>query len=612
MCADLCDAVRLGEAQALSGSAQDSAPRDQAITRDSQAILAQLDRANLFVTSLDDERRWYRYHHLFADLLQSALRQHTSEEGVRQLHQRASRWYEEKGLLPDAVRHFLAAGDLERAADLIDWTGWTMLARGEMRALLGWLDALPQDLVDSQPHLSVLRAWALALTGQWDGVEQSLWQADDRHVPGELDALHAYLASVRGDVPRTMELCSQALTRLPEEKWFSRSIVALSQGIAHFARGEPVAASQALRAAIELGRAAGPTYMSLAAMMTLGHVQEMGGSLHQAVQTFRGALELPATQGVRPVPIAGLAHVGLAQVLYEWNDLDAALGHALQGIELTRSGGFTSYLLAGYARLSEVYQARGDLLEASHALETAQRLADRRDFSYMTAVLAKLRVRMWLAQGHLAAASQWLREHDLGPSDEVNLAREVEQLTAVRVLLALGQPTEALPLLARLLEAAEKAGRMRSLIEILALQALALRARGDADRALSALERALALAQPEGYVRTFVNEGEALARLLHRVLMRGIAPGYVSELLAASGGSAQPGAPVAQALVEVLTEREMEVLRLIAAGLSNREIARELVVAVSTVKSHINHIYGKLDVKNRTQAIARAQTLGLL
>jgi LuxR family maltose regulon positive regulatory protein len=182
----------------------------------------------------------------------------------------------------------------------------------------------------------------------------------------------------------------------------------------------------------------------------------------------------------------------------------------------------------------------------------------------------------------------------------------------VRILLALGQPAEALPVLARLLEGAEKAGRIRSLIEILALQARALRARGDADQALSTLARALALAEPEGYVRTFLDEGEALARLLHRALMRGIAPGYVSELLAASGESTQPGAPVAQALVEGLTERETEVLRLIAAGLSNREIAQELVVAMSTVKSHINHIYGKLDVKNRTQAIARARTLGLL
>jgi LuxR family maltose regulon positive regulatory protein len=230
----------------------------------------------------------------------------------------------------------------------------------------------------------------------------------------------------------------------------------------------------------------------------------------------------------------------------------------------------------------------------------------------MTAVLAKLRVRLWLAQGNLAAASQWLREYDLSPSDRVDLAREVEQLAVVRVLLALDQPAEALPLLDRLLQGAEQAGRMRSLIEILVLQALARRIQGDADRALSALARALALAEPEGYVRTFVDEGEALARLLHRALMRGIAPGYVGRLLAASGESAQSGATVAQALVEGLTERETEELRLIAAGLSNREIARELVVAVSTVKSHINHIYGKLDVKNRTQAISRARTLGLL
>jgi LuxR family maltose regulon positive regulatory protein len=578
---------------------------------ESQRVLESLEAANLFIVPLDEERRWYRYHRLFADLLRRRLGRE-QRQLVPDLHLRASKWYEEEGLFPDAVSHLLAAGDSERAAGLIDWTGWAMLARGEMRVLLGWLDALPHDLVDSQPQLSVLRAWALALTGQWDGVEWTLGQADEGHVPGEVKALHAYLASVRGDVPRTMELCRQALEDLPEEKWFSRSIIALSLGIAHFASGKPAAASQALSEAIALGRAAGPTYMILAAMMTLGHVQEMGGSLRQAVQTFHGALELSATQGVRPLPLTGMAYVGLAQVQYEWDDLDGALRHALDGIELTESGGFTSYRLAGYARLFEVYQARGEVLAASHALEKAERLAQRRDYAYMTGALANLRIRWWVAQGNLAAASQWIRDYDLGQGDAVNLAREAEHLAVVRVLLALDQPAEALASLAQLQAAAETDERMGSLIEILALRALAFRSQGDADQALSTLERALSLAEPEGYVRTFVDEGEPMAGLLRRALVQGMTPGYASRLLAAFGESAQPASPGALALVEPLTGREVQVLRLVAAGLSNQEIAQELVVAVSTVKSHINHIYGKLDVKNRTQATARAQTLGLL
>jgi len=581
-----------------------------------QEVLESLEAANLFIVPLDGERRWYRYHRLFADLLRQRLgREHG--QLVPELHRRASRWYEAGGLLPDAVSHLLAAGDTERAADLIDWTGWAMLARGEMRALLGWLDALPQDLVDAQPQLSVLRAWAWALTGRWEGVEQSLWKGDDRYVPGELDALQAYLASVRGDVSRTMALCQQALARLPQEKWFSRSIVALSMGIAHFASGRPAAASEALREAIALSRAAGPTYMVLAAMTTLGHVQEMAGSLRQAVQTFRGSLELATTQGARPLPLAGLAYVGLAEVQYEWNDLDGALRSALEGIELTELGGFTSYLLAGYARLVEIYQARGDTAGASRTLEKAERLAGRHDYAYMAGVLARLRIRLWVAQGNLAAASRWMQDYGSRPGGEIDLAREAEHLAVVRVLLALDQPAEAQAWLAPLLAAAEADGRMGSLIEILALRALAFQAQRDAGRALSTLERALSLAEPEDYVRTFLDEGQPMAGLLRRALLQDIAPGYAGRLLAVLGESVPPPSSAVQAmvdqpLVDPLTEREVDVLRLVAAGLSNREIAQELVVAVSTVKSHINHIYGKLDVKNRTQALARARTLGLL
>jgi LuxR family maltose regulon positive regulatory protein len=621
--APLCDAMRFG-------SSEGTAVMER---MDSQRILESLEAANLFIIPLDDERRWHRYHRLFADLLRRQLWRESGELAP-ELHRRASRWYEAKGLYPDAVSHALAAGDEERAAELIGWTGWAMLARGEMRALLGWLDSLSQDLVGSQLQLGVLRTWALALTGRWDDVEQSPTQVGDGPVPGEMAALQAYVASVQGDVPRTIALCRQASESLPEEKWFSRSFVALSLGIAYYASGQPAAASKALGEAIALSRTTGPSHMMLATMIELGHVQRMAGSLHQAAQTFDKALGLAPRRDVRPLPVAGLAYVGLAQVQYEWNDLDGALRNAREGVELTELGGFTSALLSGYARLVEVSLAHADLMGASQALEKAERLAQRHHYPHMAGVLAKLHVRFWVAQGNLAAASQWLREHRSSPGEEFDLAQEAEQLAVARVLLALNHPARALTSLSRLRELAEQAGRMRSLIEALALEARAFQLQGDSDQALSALERALSLAEPEGYVRTFVDEGQPMVMLLSQILVaqrkgreavsQAFAPDYPARLLAAFPEPTKDGRRKtltrssstvfgrSSVLVEPLSKREIEVLRLIAAGLSNQEIAQELVIAVSTVKSHVNHIYGKLDAKSRTQALAKAQALDLL
>jgi LuxR family maltose regulon positive regulatory protein len=317
-----------------------------------------------------------------------------------------------------------------------------------------------------------------------------------------------------------------------------------------------------------------------------------------------------------------MAYVGLAQVQCEWNDLDSALHSAREGIELTEAGGFTSVLLSGYARLVEVCLARGDMAGACRALEKADQLAKRHDYPQLAGALAKLRMRYWVAQGNLASVSQWLRDHGSSPGDELDFAQEAEWLAVVRALLALNQPASAQGALSRLREVAERDARKGSLIEILTLQSLACHAQGDVDHGLSLLARALVLAEPEGYVRTFVDEGEAMARLLarflaakrtgHPTLPKDIAPSYVNSLLEALGASTTPASPAAQALVEPLTARELDVLRLIAAGLSNAEIAQELVIAVSTVKSHINHIYGKLGAKSRTHAVAKAQTLDLL
>jgi LuxR family maltose regulon positive regulatory protein len=357
----------------------------------------------------------------------------------------------------------------------------------------------------------------------------------------------------------------------------------------------------------------------------------MQGMLHQALETHRDALQLGARPGKRPVPFAGMAYVGIAMLLYEWNDLEAALHYAREGIGLSEMGGRVSYVLAGRTVLALVYQARGEVGRAFETIRKVEELAQRHGHPYVMAEMAELRIRLWIAQGNLVTASQWALEYDGSVFDEgiPPLAHEMQQIAMVRVLIAralssasdepsrAGLPNadeidDALGHLEGLLDGAEASGRARSVIKILALQALAFQAQGDQGRAMSALGRALFLAEPEGYVRTFVDEGEPISMLLRSARAQGLAPSYVASLLAVLGEAATPVPPEVQPLVEPLTERELEVLCLIAAGLSNQEIAQELVIAVSTVKSHINHVYGKMGVKSRTQAVARAQSLGML
>jgi LuxR family maltose regulon positive regulatory protein len=588
----------------------------------SRAILEVLDRSNLFIVPLDDERRWYRYHRLFADLLRQRLQRHRPAL-LAQLHRRASEWHQENDSLTEAVSHTLSARDFERAARLIEAAAWEMLTRGELTTLLEWLDALPDDLTQARPRLGILRAWALALDGRWQAAEPSLSPIDAGQVPGELAAVRAVLAAHRADMsgavelwPRVVELSQEALEYLPQDKWFSRNVAALMLGTAYWNMGDLSAAGRAMAEAIALTEDTGHTYLTLLATSSLGQLQEIQGLLRQAVENHRRALALASKQGPRPAPNASFAHVGIAEVLYEWNDLDGAMAHALEGIELSDQGGRTGYLLAGQVVLARVHQAQGDVALALDVIEKAERVAGEysSSFLYRKAELAALRARLWATRGDLAAASQWAEEHKRGPSDERHFSAEceVEQLGVAGVLIDTGKPAAALDLLGRLLQVAEETQRTKGLIRILVLQALAFQTQDDPGNALSALGRALSLAEPEGYVRTFLDQGEPMARLLRQALSQGIAPNYAARLLAAFDAAVELTPPSMDALVEPLTRRELEVLRLIVAGLSNSDIADELFIAVSTVKSHINHIYGKLGVENRVQAINRARSLQLL
>jgi LuxR family maltose regulon positive regulatory protein len=366
--------------------------------------------------------------------------------------------------------------------------------------------------------------------------------------------------------------------------------------------------------------ASGPNrYFAVRACYTLGQAQRRQGRLGAALQTYRQGLELAAEAGLRAA--AGVAHVGLAEILREQNELDAALQHATEGVALCRQLGYAQQLVTSLTALAWIRQARGDQAGAVEAIGEAQRVLPSPEMAVdLMFPVAVQRARLLLAQGEVSAAARWTAARGLGVEDEPSYLREREYLVLARVLLAQGKPDQALRLLARLREEAETARRTGDLIEILALQALALWAKSEKERAVSTLARALSLAEPEGYVRTFVDEGPPIAQLLSGVLevqQRGsldppVPAHYLRKLIAAlerdTTGAKSPDA----GLPEPLSERELEVLALIAAGRTNRRIATELFVSVGTVKTHINNLYRKLDAHSRTQAVARARDLKLL
>jgi LuxR family maltose regulon positive regulatory protein len=663
LCGPLCDAV----------IAAGTAPGGEGQPGRSQEILEHLEQANLFVVPLDNKRGWYRYHHMFADLLRLWLHRAVGAHGRAPLHMQASKWYEQNGFVADAVNHALVAKDYERAVRLVEQSAMQMFVRSELATILRWVDALPAELVLTRPWLCIFAAWSLRLSGgQAEAVESRLLDAEralgtctpplsptdrvsepkssageKRTMRGHIATLRAYQALYREQMSRTIELASQAIEDLPEGD-FARGLGALALGWASRFSGDLTQARHAFTEATEASLASGNLYVAVAATSRLAYTWMLAGQLRQGAASCREALRLATGTEGRRLPVAGYASVYLGGVCREWNDLEAAAHYLLEGIDLCAQVGYVMDQIVGHATLARVRQAQGDEGRADKAIRNAERLSQKmRGYVYARRWVEDAQVRLWLAQGQLVAAADWARESGLGVEDKISFMRELEHLILARVLVALGQDDpqsahleNALKLLAHLLEAADMAGWMGKAIEILILQALALshqaalQARGEDDQALSALGRALALAEPEGYVRIFLDEGPPMARLLHQAALRGIAPDYARLLLAAFEGATTNAheawagrkttmkvSPVVEptlrgrpssVLLDPLSERELEVLRLIAQGLTNREIASRLFLAQSTVKVHTRNIYGKLDVHSRIQAVACAQELGLL
>jgi LuxR family maltose regulon positive regulatory protein len=629
-----------------------TAPLCDAVTGrdDGAAVLEHLERANLFLIPLDNRRNWYRYHRLFADFLRNHLR-HDLPHQVSELHRRAADWYQENKMVAEAIEHALAAEDYDLAVSLIKGAAEATLMRSQVVTFEDWMDALPDDVIRAHPTLCLYHAWAMLVTGHpLDEVEARLREAE-RHtktIPGGVVALRAFIASLQGQASSATELSRQALEQLPQDSLFRRSLVASSLTVPHVLSGDAMAASRAWAEVAHISQQAGNTLLAVFATCQEAEEYIAEGKLRQAEMVFRQALDIAKDEQGRPLPIRGLALIGLGELSRERNDLQAAAGYLTEGIELTIECGGIGALgcgevgaFDGYIALARTRQVLGDVEGALELIETARQLATRFDVTELDDLLvAVYQVRLDVSLGDLAAATRLAEQHGLGndidspePTEEVGAPlvshyqlRELKGTALVRLWIARGQPDRALKWLEALLPEAEGLQRTGSVIEILMLQALARHSQGDTRRALTALERALSLAEPEGYLRIFVDEGppmqSLLSELIRQLPVSDDIRAYIDSLLSkfdlepsetrAEDAPESQSDSLSSALIEPLSDRELEVLKLIAQGFSNSEIAESLVVAISTVKTHINNIYRKLDVSKRIQAVQRARELNLL
>jgi len=618
MCGPLCDAITNGH--------------------NGQAILESLEQSNLFVVPLDDHRSWYRYHHLFGEVLRSHL-QATGEDRTTELHVRAAKWFAYNGRVPEAIHHALVAKDWDRAVHLIMDVADTMaFSHGQFRTVLGWLQTLPDHVIQLKPRLSLIRAWMLLNAGSSEAVEENLRAAEralsaqepaqQLLLQGEISALRAMLASYRREVSRTIELCRLAREQLPESNAFLRAAVANALGLAYRFSGRVVEASEAFSEAIELGQAAGNYYMMMDSVANLARMQMLRGQLRTAAQTCRQALRFAAEQSAasgHTLFDAGFPHIRLGEIMREWNELESAVQYIEKGIEFGKAGGNLDIVMTGYRFLSRARQSQGDRAGAWAAMKAFEELASSFKVPIMFFGLVARKARLSLEQGDLAPAEEWARQYETFTEKDPAFLDEFSKLTFARLRLAQSRTAEAIELLEQYCDDAEAAERTGSVIEILMLEALASAAQGEHQRALTSLERALTLAEPEGYIRLFVDEGEPMRSLLseYQSTMRNqvgkdIQPDrphlitYTSRLLLAFSAPSSSAIEEHGKLIEPLSDRELNILRMIAAGRSNPEIAETLVIAVSTVKSHINNLYGKLGTNRRTEAIAIARELGLI
>jgi LuxR family maltose regulon positive regulatory protein len=639
----------------LNGPLCDTVIGDQ--QEGSSARLEALQRGNFFLIPLDDRRHWYRYHHLFADVLRMHLMTEQPDQ-VPALHRRASKWYEQNGSPVDAIRHALAGEDFERAANPIEMAVPAMNRMRQEATVLGWMQALPEELFRARPVLSIEYVGTIMSNGGVEGVEARLRDAErwldmikDRHepfdyaqdlrrpaemvvvneeefrrLPGAIAMYHAGLALARGDVIETVRHARRILGLVPEEDHLGRGGAAGLMGLALWMDGDLEAGYRSFAEGMAQLQMAGNISDAVGGVLALADIRITQGRLHDAMRIYEGALQLARENGTPALRGTADMYVGMSELEREHNDLSAATQHLLRSREQGEHTGFPQHTYRWRLAMARLREVQGDLDGALDLLEEAEPLYVS-DFFPDVRPIAALKARVWTAQGRLDKAFDWTRQRGLSAKDELSYLREFEHITLARILLARYKSDhagkslhEATGLLERLLSAAQEGERMGSAIEILVLQALAHYAQGDLQAALIPFEQAVTLAEPEGYIRIFLDEGPSMEQLLREAAARKIMPDHTRKLLAAfeAEGPANEGEPLllktpaSQSLIEPLTERELEVLRLFKTELSGPEIARELVIGLSTVRTHTKSIYSKLNVNSRRAAVKRAGELGLI
>lgn len=651
LCGPLCDAILLDPA--ASG----------------QETLNALERANLFIVPLDNERHWYRYHHLFGDLLRQRMAQKgaLSNDVVVEIHKRASIWYEDNGLEIDAFKHAAAAHDVERAARLLEGNGMPLHIRGGVTPVLKWLKSLSPAVLDARPSLWIMYASALMIAGKLTGIEQKL-QAGEAGLQGVIlddktKDLIGLIASSRATLAlivingqsttgvehtlltteaalqntkpddKTNELVGliapkgalsainlhqvetiivqshRALEYLHPDNLPVRTAATWMLGHAYQLKGDRHATRHSFTEAISLSQKLGYTIITIAASIGLGLVQEGENQLYLSAQTYRHVLKLASHP---PDPVICEAHLGLARISYEWNDLITAEQHAQESLQLAKQLENKDRFVSIEVFRARLKFAQGDLDGAVAIIAETDQFIRLHSFVSRMSEIAALRILLLLHQGNLAAAAQHAQAHQL-------------PLSKARVDLARGETSAALAGLELLQEQMEGKDWKDEQLKVMVLQTVILYRHGEKDKALQVLTEALMQAEKGGFIRIFVDEGALMAKLLSEAGIQGIMPEYVGKLLAAFDVNEQkftvkPVEPyqnsvptlMAQPLIEPLSQREIDVLQLIAQGLSNDEISKRLFLALSTVKGHNRNIFGKLGVQRRTEAIVRARELGLL